>query len=502
MKLRQPDTTIALADFVPEGKFTPPDTNASVASLLTQAREAGQEPVAPPSDLPSAGLEVPAFCRVAGRIEPAIHFEVWMPARGWNGKFNGVGLGGYLGAINYNALAEALARGYAAASTDAGHRSSANATAWAIGNREAIVSLGHRAHHEMTVRAKALIDAHYGRAPRYSYFTGCSSGGWQGLTEAQRYPDDYDGIVAGAPALNVVHLHAGSIWNAFQARKVRPEKFALVAQAAIGACDLGDGVADWLIHDPPRCKFDPGTLQCPGVDDGQCLTAEEVEAFRNMYRGARNAAGGQVYPGWPASSERGLATWANPVFLAFVAGTFKDLAYQGDAGWDVEKFDFDADVAKADDLIGRHLNSSDPDLRAFRNRGGKLIVYHGWDDALVPATATIDYYRRVIEAVGGADVAALSRTREFARLYLGAGMGHCAGQPGRGPHVFDALAALETWVERQQAPDRIVASNPESGMKRPLCPWPQQARYTGTGSTDDDRNFRCVADSDPAGSSP
>lgn len=467
-KVKLPDTTITLAEPVPAGSFTPP----------------GDSP-------PITGL--PAFCRVAGTVEPAINFEVWLPFDGWNGKLNGVGLGVYLGAINYNAIAAALARGYAGVSTDAGHKSAGTETQWAVGHPEAIVSLGHRAHHEMTVRAKAIIQAYYGRASAHSYFTGCSSGGWQGLTEAQRYPGDYDGIVAGAPAINVVHLHAGSIWNAFQVRRIRPGSFALVADAVLSACDAGDGVMDGLIQDPAGCKFDPGTLQCRGDDNGKCLTSSEVEAFRNMYAGARNAAGQQVYPGWPFSSERGLATWTNPVLLAFVGGTFKDLAYQGDPGWDVEHFDFDADVAKADVMIGGHMNSNSPDLRGFMKRGGKLILYHGWDDPLIPATATIDYYRRVVDATDGLGAAGLEATRAFARLYLAQGIGHCAAVPGPGPRVFDMLTTLENWVERREAPDRIVASNPDTGMQRPLCAWPQVARYGGTGSTDDAANFRCVA---------
>ena len=483
--LQLPDTRITLAEAVPAGSFMPP-TAISVAPPPEPGREGPPPPAGP---LPLENL--PAFCRVAGVVAPAVEFEVWMPIDGWNGKFHGVGLAGYLGAINYTDMASALRKGYATASTDAGHKSAGNETAWAVGNPQAVIDLGHRAHHEMTVRAKVAIEAHYGRGPEYSYFSGCSAGGWQALTEAQRYPDDYDGIVSGGPALNVVHLHAASIWNVFQARIIRPESFAFLHERVIAACDLNDGVADQLVQNPAACAFDLESVQCKSADMANCLTESEVKAFRNIYTGARNAAGEQIYPGWPFTSESGLGFWANPVAFKFVSGTFRDLAYQGDTAWDPEKFDFDADVAKADALIGVHMNSDDPELRPFAKSGGKIIFYHGWDDALVPATALIDYYERVVRTVGGPDPVA--STQAFARLFVAPGAGHCAVLPGPGPHQFDALAALENWVENGVAPDRIIASNPKTGMKRPLCPWPQVARFTGRGDTNDPASYSCSA---------
>jgi feruloyl esterase len=480
-----PDTKITLAERVPAGTFTPP-VNATIAPPPDPSRE--NEPAPPAGPVPIENL--PAFCRVAGIVAPAIEFEVWMPAEGWNERFHGVGLGGYLGAVNYPDLAGALKKGYASASTDAGHKSAGNDTAWGIGNPQAIIDLGYRAHHEMTVRAKAVINSYYGRGPKYSYFSGCSSGGWQGLTEAQRYPDDYDGIVAGGPALNVVRLHAGSIWNVFQTRIIRPESFAFLHERVISACDLNDGLADGLVANPASCAFGPESVQCTGPDISGCLTESEVKAFRNIYAGPKTSKGEAVYLGWPLTSEGGFGFWTNPVAFRFVAGTFRDLAYQGDASWDAEQFDFDRDVANADATVGVHLNSNDPELRPFAKSGGKLILYHGWDDALVPATATIEYYGRVVQTVGGGD--ALAATQAFARLFVGPGMGHCAALPGPGPHAFDALAAIENWVENGVAPDRIIASNPKTGMQRPLCPYPQVARYTGKGDTNDPANYSCA----------
>lgn len=479
--LQLPDTTITLAEDVPAGSFLPP----VASSVAPPPREGAPPPPAGPAPIE----HLPAFCRVAAKVPPAIEFEVWMPRQDWNGRLHAVGLGGYLGAINYNDLGATLRNGFAGASTDAGHKSAGNETAWGIGNPQAIIDLGHRAHHEMTVRAKRLIEAYYGQGPQYSYFSGCSAGGWQGLTEAQRYPEDYDGIVAGGPALNVVNLHAGSIWNVFQARVIRPESFALLHEAVTAACDLNDGVQDGLVQNPPACAFDPVTLQCRGGSMQGCLTESEVKAFANIHAGAKDAAGRQVYPGWPPTSEGGMGFWASPVTFRFVSGTFRDFTYQGDPSWDAEKFDFDRDVANANAAVGAHLNSNNPDLRAFSERGGKLILYHGWDDALVSANFTIDYYRRVAAKMGGAD--GLARTREFARLFVGAGLGHCAALPGPGPHRFDALGAVMAWVEQGKAPERIPAENPQTGLKRPLCPYPEIARYAGSGDTNDPANFSC-----------
>lgn len=496
----------------------------TVITMATSVYASEEEPFTVSSTAGTGTVSFP-FCRVAGTVDPEINFEIWIPLEDWNGKLNGVGLGVYLGGIGYAAMATSIQRGYATVSTDAGHQSEGVETAWAIDNPDAIVSLGYRAHHEMTVKAKAIIKAFAGHGPRYSYFTGCSSGGWQGLTEAQRYPEDYNGILAGAPAINVVHLHAGSIWNHLQTRQIAPEKFGLVYESVIAACDADDGVIDGLVENPMDCDFDPAVLQCTGGDPVDCLTDAEVEAFQQIYEGTAFEDGEPIYPGWPLTSEDGLGLWANPyIFVPFVFGTFRDLAYNGGgpSGIDpytVNEFDFDRDVTYADETIGSIMNSNDPDLSEFRKHGGKVLLYHGWSDILITANNTVEYYERVVDTVGRQgkgkrhgdrhhrkllDTQKKGRrhgdrhdhklfdTQKFARLFMVPGMGHCGG--GTGVSDFDGLAALEKWVERNDAPDEIIASNPNTGMTRPLCPYPQTAHYKGSGDVNDAANFFCSED--------
>jgi len=467
LKLKLPNGQVTSAGIIANGKFTIPGTDTVLEDL-------------------------PEFCRVSAVVEPAIHFEVWMPVSNWNGSFNGVGLMGYIGAINYNALAPPLRRGYAVASTDGGHTSGPTETEWAIGHPQTIVSLGRRAHHEMTIRSKSIIRTYYGSAPRYAYFTGCSAGGWQGLTEAQRYPDDYDGIAAGGPVFNLVHLHAGNLWNANQLQALGQEKIELLHKAVLKACDTRDGVTDGMIEDPRTCKFDPASMACHPGDDSNCLTPVEITAVSNITRGLRNSSGEQIYPGWPLSAAGGLGKWKIPAFVNLAAGTFKNLAFQGDPNWNAENINFDIDVPRADTVLGADLISNDPDLRKFKLHGGKLLLYHGWNDPLVSVYATIDYYLQAAAAVTRGNAVASKQFRDFSRLFLGPGMGHCVLLPGPGPYKIDALGALERWVESGEAPDKLIASNPETGISRPLCPYPGVAHYKGSGSTDEAGNFDCV----------
>lgn len=467
LKLKLPNGKVTSAGIVADGKFTIPGTDMVLEDL-------------------------PSFCRVAATVEPAIRFEVWMPVTDWNGKFNGVGLMGYIGAINYNDLAPPLRRGYAAASTDGGHSSGPTETEWAIGHPQAIDSLGRRAHHEMTVAAKASMRAYYGADPHYSYFTGCSAGGWQGLTEAQRYPDDYDGIVSGGPVFNLIHLHAGSLWNAMQVKTVKQEKIDLLYQAVLNACDARDGVTDAMIEDPRTCNFDPASMACSTEDDRACLTTAEIASFRNITRGLRYSTGGQIYPGWPLSAMGGLGAWKNPGFINLAAGTFKNLAFQGDPDWHVEHMDYDVDVPRADNLLGPHLISNDPDLRKFKQHGGKLLLYHGWNDPVVSVNATIDYYLQVAAAVTMTGAAGPEQIQNFSRLFLAPGMGHCRRFPGPGPYRLDALGVMDRWVESGEAPDKLIVSNPDTGVSRYLCPYPQVAQYNGTGNTNEAGSFECA----------
>ncbi len=479
-----PDTTVT-AGLVPAGSLTPPG---------------GGEP-----------LEVPAFCRAVGRTAPAIHFEVWLPEAGWNGKFQGIGNGGMAGTLRYDRLAGALARGYAAAATDTGHvtENTFDAT-WARGRPDLVADFGHRALHLTTVNAKAITAAYYGAPPAYSYYVGCSKGGQQGLMEAQRYPDDYDGIIAGNPAHDWTRFYAGAhLWYA-QATLAEPEsyipaaKLPLLAGAVNAACDALDGIEDGVLDDPRQCRFDPAELTCTeGRDAATCLTPGQVDAVRAIWSGSRNRRGEPLYPGLVPGGEDAPGGWSRWVTgdapftsLHWLAaeGFFRHMVFE-DPDWDFRAFDYDEDLAFALEKVGRDLDAADPDLRPLRERGGKLIVYHGWSDADISPLGSIDYYEDVVSLIGGgADrETALADTQDFFRLFMAPGMGHCRGGPG--PDRFDALTALERWVELGEAPARIVASRVTDGAvdrTRPLCPYPEVARWNGSGSTDEAANFTCA----------
>ena len=481
-----PDTTITLAESVPAGPFLPPGGSESI--------------------------EVPSFCRVAGVTTPAVRFEVWLPDD-WNGKYQGVGNGGMAGTILYERMAPALARGYATANTDTGHTAGDGAfdASWAAGHPELIEDFGHRALHVTTVNGKAITAAFYGEPPRYAYYTGCSKGGQQGLMEAQRYPDDFDGLVAGNPANDWTGLYAGAhLWFSL-ATLDDPESYLpadtlpLLEEAVNHACDALDGVEDGVLNDPRRCDFDPAVLTCAAGDDpATCLTPKQVTAIEALWSGVKDSSGDLVYPGLVPGGEAAPGGWSRWVTGSEAFGSihwragegfFKHMVFE-DPEWDFRTFDYDTDLAFAIEKLGPVLDANDPDLRALRDRGGKLLVYHGWSDADISPLATIDYYQRVVSELtdGEAGATGLAEVQEFFRLFMVPGMGHCRGGPG--PDQFDALSALEAWVEDGVAPDQIVASKVEDGevvRSRPLCPFPQVAEWTGSGSTDDAANFVCAA---------
>ena len=499
--LKLPDTTITSAQTVAAGAFAPP---------------AGF----PPSPL---YRELPAFCRVTAEVKPAkdsdIKIEVWMPAAGWNGKYQGVGNGGFAGSISYPALAGAVKAGYAAASTDTGHaaRGAADAT-WALGHPDRIVDFGYRGIHEMTVKAKAIIQAFYGDNPKRSYFASCSNGGRQALMEAQRFPADYDGIIAGAPANFWTHLLTAGAWDV-QATQGDPASYIPAAKvpalsaAVLKACDAQDGMADGVVSDPQECRFDPATILCKEADSNSCLTTPQVAALKKLYAGPRNSKGEKLFPGRVPGGEDGPGGWplwisgaapGQSLMYQFTNGFFPNMVFD-DPAWDFKTFNFDSGVKVADDKQAGNLNATDPNLKAFQARGGKLIIYHGWSDAAISAFNTVNYYNSVTTAMGARD------TGQFVRLFMVPGMQHCGGGPG--PNSFGQLgpgtalpdpqhsiyAALEQWVEKGIAPERIVATkyngaDPSAGTKmtRPLCPYPQVAKYKGTGDTNDEANFVCA----------
>ncbi len=495
--LTLPDTTITLAESVGAGAFRPPAGSAA----------------------PFANL--PAFCRVAGTIAPtgdsSIRFEVWMPESNWNGKFMGVGGAALTGAIYYDlppgirtapGLAGGLAAGYATAGTDTGHvGTSPLASDWAIGHPQKVIDFGHRAVHEMTVKAKAIIAAFYGRTPQYSYFNGCSTGGRQGLAEAQLYPADYDGILAGAPANYMTHLLASSLWIARAVHKdpanhVPTSFLGPLNGAVMAACDALDGVTDGVLQDPRRCKFNPQVLLCSGTSTSNCLTAAQLDGLMKVYAGPRNPGNGDViFPGLAPGGELAWAGWLTGTslnVLHFLAGNgaFRDLMFE-DPKWDWTTFDFDRNLAVAAAKVVGIINNTNPDLRAFRALGHKLIQYHGWNDQAVSPLNSINYYDSVLSAMGTLlqtdSESALNDTRGYYRLFMVPGMAHC-GVPGT--DGLDAISALDQWVTTGKAPEAIIHSRVMNGRvdrTRPVCPYPQVARWTGSGSTDDQASFVCAA---------
>ena len=438
-----------------------------------------------------ASFMLPAHCRVAAVLTPSadshIEMELWLPATDWNGKFQAVGNGGWAGVISYGAMASALQEHYATASNDTGHKG--GDAAFTIGHPEQVVDFAYRAVHEMTLKSKALLKAFYGRDARLSYWNGCSTGGRQGLMEAQRYPDDFDAVLAGAPANHHLHLHAGqmsveiAILNNKESR-LTPAKKSLLNNAVLDACDALDGVKDGLLTDPRRCHFDPATLACKGADSDNCLTAAQVEAVKRIYAPTKTKAGKLVFPGLEPGGELGwrdIGGGTEPAAIAL--GSFRDLAHQ-DPHWDWRTFDLERDMALVDSKAG-FIDAIDPNLRSFQSHGGKLLMYHGWSDPGIAPENTVNYYSSVIENMG-------PRQDSWVRLFMVPGMGHCGGGPG--PNQFNAFSALERWRETGSAPEQITAyhvTNNRVDMTRPLCPYPQVAVWKGAGSTNDAASFVC-----------
>jgi feruloyl esterase len=344
----------------------------------------------------------------------------------------------------------------------------------------------------MTVAAKAIIAARYGSGPKYSYWNGCSTGGRQALTEAQRYAADYDGIIAGAAAIYTTHLQGAQVWSAQQVHKdeaayIPPAKYAVIHAAAINACDALDGVKDGVIENPAKCRFDPEELLCKSADAPSCLTAAQVEAARQLYAGPKNAAGKSLFPGLEPGSETGWATLSGPKPMALADETYKYLVFR-DANWNYLTFNAERDMKIGDQEAGATMNSTDPNLKPLFDRGGKVLMYHGWADPGIAPRNSVNYYESVVEKLGKA------ATSNSIRLFMVPGMGHCRG--GDGTDTFDAPAALAKWVETGKAPEQLAASRVREGKAdrtRPLCPYPQVARYKGSGSMDEAVNFTCAA---------
>ena len=478
--LSLPNTTITAAESIPAGPYLPVGMPATAAQY--------------------SKIQLPAYCRVAAVLTPSsdshIEIELWMPARAsWNGKYQAVGGGGWVGSLNFGGMLNALQQGYATSSTDTGHKGP-NA-AFAVGHPEKVIDFAYRAVHEMTVESKAIMTAFYGRGPRFSYWNGCSTGGRQGIMEAIRYPDDFDGIIAGAPANNQLRLGAWRINLDTTIRKdsrriVPRAKMLLLNRSVLTACDELDGVKDGLLSDPTACHFDPSTLLCRDGDGENCLTAAQLEAVKMAYAPATKRNGELIYPGlvpggeadWPISAFNGA-----PDPGAIDLGIFSYVAHQ-DPAWDWHTFDLERDTALAIEKAG-DIEVTDPDLQAFKAHHGKLLIYHGWNDggtggAISPLNS-INYYSSVLAKMG-------PRQDDWLRLFMVPGMDHCGGGPG--PNQFAVVDAMESWREQGNAPSQITAyrvTNNRVDMSRPLCPYPQVATYKGTGSTNDAANFVCKA---------
>jgi hypothetical protein len=477
--LHLPATTLAIAETVAAGAFKPTG--------------GGLPPGTPPGPSPYASL--PAFCRVAGTIKPTpdsdIRFEVWMPASGWNGKFVGVGNGVWAGSISFFEMTRPLMRGYATAATDDGHQGSPLDAGFAAGHPEKLIDFGHRAVHEMTRVAKATVAAYYGKPASRSLFASCSTGGRQGLMEAYRYPRDYDAISSMAPANPMVDLMVSSLWTGYAALKdpashIPPPKLALVHKAAVAACDEIDGVKDGIISAPERCHFDPAVLTCKGEETADCLTGPQVEALRAIYQGPMDpTAGKQIFAGFEPGSEAlfPLQT-AGPEPFGAAASFMRSLVFK-DPKWDFRSFDYGRDVERARQAASDAIDVPPTGLDQFFAGGGKLLLSHGWADGLIPSRNTVELYKAMATRLGS------RKADKAVRLFMVPGMSHCSG--GDGPYVIDVLSAIDSWARTGHPPERIIASNPPSATPRtrPLCPYPLEAAYQGSGSFDDEQSFRC-----------
>ncbi len=452
---------------------------------------------APPADY----SKLPAFCRVAATSKPSadsdIRFEVWLPLDNWNGKYVGGGNGVWAGSVAYGDMAGPLAAHYATAASDVGHQGSPMDGSFAAGHPEKLTDFGHRAVHETTVAAKAILQAFYDKPADRALYVSCSTGGRIGLMESYRYPEDFDGISAMAPANPMVALMIGTLWTGYVAQKddasrLPVAKLQLVHQAVLDSCDASDGVKDGIVGAPQRCGFDPASLQCKAGDAPDCLTTAQVTALRGIYTGPRNSRNGKLlYPGFSMGSEGQVSTLINgkepfPVATSF----FRDLVFKNPK-WDFRTFNYDRDVKLAEATGSSDLDVPPKGPKVFLERGGKLLLSHGWADGLIPPQSTVDFFSKLERSAG-------KKGRTNARLFMVPGMGHCGG--GDGPSTIDMLSVIDQWVATGVAPERIVASNAPGATPRtrPLCPYPQEAKYMGKGSTDEEKNFRCTLPEVPA----
>jgi feruloyl esterase len=499
--LKLPDTAIEAAQTVPAGDYMTSDKITRKA--------------------------MPPFCRVVASVKGApdqdIQIEVWLPKDQWKGVFHANGNGGYAGIVSfgYDGMEAGVKRGYASASTDMGTAPSNPLNGDSlVGHPQKWKDWGLLSTHVMTVTGKEIGKAFYGEEPKHSYFTGCSTGGQQALIEAQYYPNDYDGIIVGAPVVSRTWGHAAVLWDYLAANlqpghKLSDAKLALLTKSAVAACaGKSDGLkSDAFIADPGACDFDASALTCKGGDSVECLTPAEVETAKAFYTGPVDPHTGKaLYYGWPPGSESGSFNWG---FLEAPANAPGEPSFDGlfkwvfGADWNWRNFDFDKDMAKVDATLGPVLNGAvSGDVSQYHSRGGKLLIYQGWADPIVAPDQTIALYKGLAAKFGDGQIG------DFARLFMAPGVGHCGGgdgansfnsavfrgiQPPSSDPEHDIFAALAHWVENGSAPAQVVATkyvsdDPSKGIafQRPLCPYPQKPWYKGTGETNDAGNFTCA----------
>ena len=500
LKLSFPDATVTSIQFIPAGPFKAPapqiealpapESDTEAAGSARAARPAAA-PRAPRAGAP-APLPVPAYCRVMMILTPSsdskIEAAVFLPTENWNGKLQVVGNGGWAGTVSYPAMADALREGYATASNDTGHRAAdvGGGGMFALGHPEKITDFAYRAMHETVVKAKLITATFYGRGPKYSYYNGCSTGGRQGLIEATRFPDDFDAVVAGAPANPHVHLHAAGVERSLELMKnnapLAQEKVETLHKAVMNACDGLDGVKDGIISNPERCHYDPSALLCKNGDGPSCLTPAELKTVQIVFGDVKTKSGEVIWTGYPVGTELDVASLRNvPASPGGVWDVIRILGHQN-KDYDWHHFDLASEVAQADKA---GIDVLTFDLSAFKSHGGKLLLYHGWADPGIPPGHTVSYYKSVLDTMGG-------NQDNWLRLYMEPGMAHCRG--GVGADQFNKMGVIERWREAGEAPGAIIASkvvNDRVEMTRPLCPYPQVAVYKGAGSTNDSASFSC-----------
>jgi feruloyl esterase len=480
--LKLTDAVITTAVVAPEGP--PPARGAGPVDA--RGGPGGAPPVAQPARSGAPPANIPAHCRVEVTLKPTpdslIKMELWLPTQDWNGKFMGVGNGGFAGSIQgrTNEMPAALRLGYATAGTDTGHQEPGGD--WAIGHPEKMVDFGYRATHEMTLKAKEIVKAFYDRRPKYSYFKGCSTGGRMALMEAQRYPDDYDGIIAGSLANRHIHM-----WTAGVARSIElsrhpegsltAEKAGLVNQLVTSRCDT---LKEGFLNNPRQCSVDFSKLLCPpGKDDATCLTPAQLKTVDVFYGGVKDSKGESIFSGQALGNPIGPVRGTNQA----PGGVFDILRIAfNDPNLDWHTFDLDKDMPRIDKAVG-YVDAVNPDLSAFKKRGGKLLLTHGWADTGITPETTIWYYDSVLDKMGKSQ-------SDWMRLFMAPGMGHCGGGPG--VNTFESIGAMEQWVEKGIAPDRMMGTGAQ-GLSRPLCPYPQYAEYKGSGDLKDAANWACTA---------